>query len=724
MSQKPEIFRKSEAQEQVICNSSANESFQNVLSRSFNRRSFLKGSSALAAATAGMSLLGNSFTRKTLTAQAATVPKLNFTAVAKSIADTLTVPEGYTAKVLLATGDPLHSKVTPYKNDGTDNDFDLRVGDHHDAMQYFGLSQKGKWDPSNSEQALLCINHEVCEDLGFVHPNGPTNYGEENTNPRPPLEIDKEVAAHGVTVVEINRQGSGYTVNRDSRFNRRITAATVFEISGPGRGNAKMATAFSPKGEQTRGTLNNCGHGYTPWGTYLSGEENWAGYFHRREEETARTPSEVSSFKRYGISNTTSGRYNWSRAGAADNKDLYSRWSVNVVAASADKDFRNAANTFGYVVEIDPFDPKAKPKKRTALGRFAHEGCWGAKPVAGQPLVFYMGDDARNEYTYKFVSAKTWDPQDATGGIAAGDKYLDEGTLYAAKFNDDGSGEWLPLTLDNPAIAKYADYTFADLADVVINARIAADAAGATKMDRPEWGGINPVNGEVYQTLTNNSRRGEKVPVDAANPRFYSDEKGGKSNQGNVNGHIIRWRELNGDPTATTFTWDVYLFGAQADASPDVNLSALTDDNDFSSPDGIWFSEATPGLLWIQTDDGAYTDKTNCMMLAAVPGSVGDGSEKMVNNKTDQPVKTYVGQAANSTVLRRFLVGPRDCEVTGITESPDGKVIFVNIQHPGENSESSVDPAKFTSHWPDGGDARPRSATVVITRDDGGSIAV
>ncbi len=595
---------------------------------------------------------------------------------------------------------------------------------------------------SNSDQALLCINHEVCEDLGFVHPNGPTDYGDESTAARPPLEIDKEVAAHGITVVEINRQGSGYTVNRDSRFNQRITGATVFEISGPGRGSAMMMTAFSPKGEQTRGTLNNCGHGYTPWGTYLSGEENWAGYFHRREvdqawekqeieEKTVRTPQEVSSFNRYGISNETSGRYNWSRAGAADNKDLYSRWSVNAVAASADQDFRNAANTFGYVVEVDPFNPEAKPKKRTALGRFAHEGCWAAKAVAGQPLVFYMGDDARNEYTYKFVSAKAWDPKDATAGIAAGDKYLDAGTLYAAKFNEDGSGEWLPLTLDNPAIANYADYPFADLADVVINARIAADAAGATKMDRPEWGGVNPVNGEVYQTLTNNSRRGDKVPLDPANPRFYSDTKGEKDNLGNVNGHIIRWRESDGDPAATSFTWDVYLFGAQADAGPDINLSGLSDENDFSSPDGIWFSEVTPGLLWIQTDDGAYTDKTNCMMLAAVPGQVGDGSEVMVSNKAvptasaaDQTVKTYVGQAANPTVLRRFLVGPKDCEVTGITESPDGKAIFVNIQHPGENSGSVVDPAQFTSHWPDGGDARPRSATIMITRDDGGLIAI
>ncbi|MBI4781497.1 MAG: PhoX family phosphatase [Oscillatoriophycideae cyanobacterium NC_groundwater_1537_Pr4_S-0.65um_50_18] len=724
----------------AVHNSSANDSFEQVLARArMGRRGFLKGSSSLAAASMlgmGLAFLADSVNQKGQVAKAASNLNLSFNSVAKSIADTLTVPEGYTAKVLLATGDPLKSNVTAYKNNGTDDDFDVRVGDHHDAMQYFGLSQNGKgWDPNNSDRALLCVNHEVCEDLGFIHPNGPTDYGAENTAARPAIEIDKEVAAHGVTVVEIARQGSTYQVNRDSQYNRRITAATVFEISGPARRSPMMATAFSPTGEQTRGTLNNCGHGYTPWGTYLSGEENWAGYFYRREEDSALTEKELAAFKRYGVGNATSGRYNWSRPGASDNTDLYRRWDASKTGSSADQDFRNVANTFGWVVEIDPFNPSAPLKKRTSLGRMAHEGAWSAQVVAGQPLVFYTGDDARNEYVYKFVSAKAWDPKDATGGLAAGDKYLDAGTLYVAKFNDDGTGEWLPLTLSNPNIANYANYAFADEADVLINARIAADAAGATKMDRPEWGGVNPANGEVYFTLTNNvsssNGRGVTTPLNAANPRYYAEVKGDKTTQGNVNGHIIRWRETGNNAAATTFDWDVYLFGAQADAGADVNLSGLTDENDFSSPDGIWFSEVMPGLLWIQTDDGYYTDKTNCMMLAALPGSVGDGESKMVANKAvptntnaDQTVKTHVGQAASPTVLRRFLVGPRDCEVTGITESPDGKAIFVNIQHPGESSESATDPTQFTSHWPDGGNARPRSATVIITRNDGGKIAI
>ncbi|WP_008317464.1 PhoX family protein [Leptolyngbya sp. PCC 6406] len=738
MAQRNQGWGQSVNPDDAIHNTSANDSFENVLARArVGRRGFLKGSSSLAAASMlgmGLAFLTDAVNQDGQVAKAATGPRLGFNPVAKSIADTLIVPEGYTATVLLATGDPIKSNVTPYKNDGTDNDFEVRAGDHHDAMYYFGLNRAGNgWDPQGSDRALLCINHEVCEDLGFIHPNGPTDYGPESTTPRPPLEIDKEVAAHGVTVVEVERQGSTYQLNRDSRYNRRITATTLFEITGPARRSPMLATAFSPTGEQTRGTLNNCANGYTPWGTYLTCEENWAGYFHRREEDSARTAKELASFKRYGIGNATSGRYNWSRAGAPDNTDLYRRWDTSKTGARADQDFRNVANTFGWVVEMDPFNLNATPKKRTTMGRFAHEGAWPATAVAGQPLVFYSGDDARNEYVYKFVSALVWDPRDATGGLAAGDKYLDAGTLYAAKFNDNGTGEWLPLTLSNPNIANYADYDFADEADILINARIAADAAGATKMDRPEWGGVNPVNGEVYLTLTNNvsssSGRGVKTALDAANPRYYADEKGSRISQGNVNGHIIRWREAGGYAAAMTFQWDVYLFAAQADAGSDVNLSGLTDENDFSSPDGLWFSDAVPGLMWIQTDDGAYTDVTNCMMLAAIPGTVGDGQAKMVTNKAvpsngdaDQVVRTYMGQSANSTVLRRFLVGPRDCEITGITESPDGKVIFVNVQHPGENSTSATDPTQFTSHWPDGGNARPRSATVVITKNDGGII--
>jgi uncharacterized protein len=380
------------------------------------------------------------------------------------------------------------------------------------------------------------------------------------------------------------------------------------------------------------------------------------------------------------------------------------------------------------VVEIDPFAPASTPKKRTALGRFAHEGAELGPVAAGKPLVWYMGCDSRNEYIYKYVSTALWDPADANKGLAAGDKYLDSGKLYVAKFNADGTGQWLELSFGvGNVTTQNTAYPFADQADVLIHARLAADAQGATKMDRPEWGAVHPKNGEVYFTLTNNSQR-TLATADAANPRVHANVQPGSTSKGNINGHIIRWKEANADAAATSFTWDVFLFGARAGADASINLSALTQDNDFSSPDGLWFSQSTPGLLWIQTDDGAYTDVTNCMLLAALPGTVGDGIKATTaanDGTTTKNVETYIGKPLGNTNLKRFLVGPKDCEITGLAESPDGTALFVNIQHPGEETSGEEFAAgTYTSVWPDGGTARPRTATVVITRNGGGKIAV
>jgi hypothetical protein len=361
----------------------------------------------------------------------------------------------------------------------------------------------------------------------------------------------------------------------------------------------------------------------------------------------------------------------------------------------------------------------------------AHEGAWLGPVRAGEPLVWYMGDDSRNEYIYKYVSNRPWDPRDADGGLAAGDKYLDDGKLYVAIFLPDGSGQWAELKFGiNNITPGYAPYPFADQADVLINTRHAADAAGATKMDRPEWAAVHPKNGDVYVTLTNNAAAQRPVAaVDAANPRFYNDRTTtGRDQKGNPNGHIIRFAEDAGYVDALSFTWDVFLFGARASADPtNVNLSGLTDANDFSSPDGLWFSLANPGLLWIQTDDGAYTDVTNCMLLAAIPGEVGDGDARSVTSvdgANTKSVTTYVGKTLGEKKLRRFLVGPKECEITGITETPDGKTIFVNIQHPGENTAPNFSTGQFGSYWPGGNGSRPRSATLVITRDDGGDIGI
>ena len=452
----------------------------------------------------------------------------------------------------------------------------------------------------------------------------------------------------------------------------------------------------------------------------------------------------IASRKRYGVASTAPAGSTGKLLGQGwytapnDTNFRFSRFNVAASGASAVDDFRNEPNTFGFNVEIDPCAPGSTPAKRVAMGRFAHEAAVCSAPVAGKQLAFYMGCDSRNEYIYKFVSAAAWDPADIGGGMAAGNKYLDEGKLYVARFSDDGTGQWLELSYDAPAIRAYTVYAFANQADVFVNARHAADAVGATKMDRPEWGAVNPANGEVYFCLTNNNST-NRTPssTNAANPRAYTDSDGKKSS-GNPNGHIIRFRESGGLSTATGFQWDIFVFGAEEDADADnVNISRLTANNSLSSPDGLWFSPSS-GILWIQTDDGAFTDELNCCLFAAVPGEVGDGGAYTVLNTQGSSTgiqRTFVGGLLGEARLKRFLIGPKGSEITGITETADGTVLLVNVQHPGEGTAAIGTASNFTfeSQWPGNGVSagasgygpagRPRSATLVITRTDGGKIA-
>ena len=734
-------------------NTSANPDFQGILGARLARRSLLRGavggvSSAMLGGFA-LSACGSGDGDSSPAPAPAPAPKLQklgFAAVPKSLADAVSVPAGYTASVLFALGDPLTAATSAYKNDGSDGDFDNRAGDHHDGMEYLGLSADGKPDPKASDRALLVMNHEATSHSGserasaFIHANGGTN-----TLPRPAAETDREVPLHGLSVVEIRRSGAAFSYVKDSSFNRRITPLTPVLLSGAAAGHALMKTRYSTSGVAARGTLNNCGTGLTPWGTVLTGEENWSGYFYRSATDDAARGNDksVTSLKRYGRSQGAASRHGWESSGA---DDKYQRWDISKKGASADgsDDYRNEMNTFGYLVEVDGYSKTAALKKRTSLGRFAHESAAFSALVAGKPLAVYMGDDSRGEYIYKWVSEAVWSAADANPAdrIATGDKYLDKGRLYVAKFNADGTGEWIELSISNPLIKNASNYAFADQGDVAVNARLAADAVGATKMDRPEWCATHPTSGEIYFTLTNNSNRkveptGSQMAVDAANPRSYADSYAGAAagSPGNVNGHILRVAEAGGDAAATSFKWDVYLFAAEAEADAGkINLSSLTAEQDMSSPDGLWFSKST-GVCWIQTDDGAYTDKTNCMMLAGIPGKVGDGAKKTLSyTKKDGSVvtvDTYVGKAPTADTLKRFLVGPVDCELTGCCETPDGKALFVNIQHPGETISSAKvgDPSKFLSHWPGnagygagGAMARPRSATIVITKNDGGVI--
>lgn len=716
-------------------NTSNNPTFDAVLRARLSRRNILRGSlgTAMTAAFGSLGLTACSDDDDDDSAPAEVL--LSFTAVAKTLDDASTVATGYTATTVFATGDPMFADVGAAANDGTDTAYDRRSGDCHDGMVYFGLSATGTPDAANNDRALLGINFEYITQQ-FLHVNGPS------AQPRPTGETDIEVDCHGVAIVEFKKTDGKFGYVQDSTFNRRITALTEIEISGPARGHALLVTKFSSTGTKTRGTLNNCGTGKTPWGTLLTGEENWSGYFFRAADDNAlRTDKVNTSMTRYGRSVTASSaaasRYGWETAGT---DDKYVRWNISQTGTSTDgsDDYRHEIYGQGYITEIDPYSATSVIKKRTALGRYAHESAAFSTPVVGKPLAIYMGDDAQNEYVYKFVTTAVWAAADATptDRVATGDKYLDSGTLYVAKFNDDGSGEWIELSMDNATVAGYATYAFADSGDVAMHSRLAADAVGATKMDRPEWCGVHPSNGEVYFTMTNNSSRrvaptGSQTQVDAANPRAYSDIKGlSTTQQGNVNGHIVRIKESSDEPAATAFTWDVYLFGAESAASPTfINLSGLTDDQDFSSPDGLVFSTST-GICWIQTDDGAYTDTTNCMMLAALPGTVGDGSNVAINYDT-LTVITPMGNKPTESTLKRFFVGPTNNEITGMCESPDGKVMFINVQHPGENTAAADigTPSEYTSHWPGNGgygaggaDARPRSATVMITKNDGGRI--
>ena len=585
--------------------------------------------------------------------------RLPFDAVAINRADAITVPAGYRASVFVPWGTPISGRYPAFLEDASNSAQDQaeQVGMHHDGMHFFPAdAQRGGGKRSN--HGLLVFNNEYV-DAPLLHPNGPTTVNGLRTSAE---EVRKEINAHGVTIIEVRRGQGGEWQVVPGYLNRRITAATPMQMAGPARGHALLKTLHSPDGTASRGTQNTCSHGVTPWGTYLTCEENWAGYFATRDAELPR------ELKRYGLRTTS--RFGWDTLPG----DEFQRFDATRKADSAEGDYRNEPNHFGWIVEIDPFDPESQPVKHSALGRFAHEGLIFAPVQAGKPLVCYSGDDSQNEYIYKYVSRGKYLPWLRKPG-----RLLDEGTLYVARFNADGSGNWLALDLADPAFqaaCSAAGVSFADQGEVLINTRLAADIVGATKMDRPEWGAVNPDNGEVYFTLTNNSSR---TSADAANPRAA-----------NPYGHIIRWRENRRDHAGKGFNWDIFLLaGPQAD-SQGPNGMALDDRNILASPDGLWFDP--DGRLWIQTDMSGS-------QLAS--GPFGNNQMLVADPRTGE--------------MKRFLVGPIGAEVTGISATPDFRTLFVNIQHPGEGST----PDNLLSTWPDGPGRRPRSATVVISREDG-----
>lgn len=668
--------------------------------------------------------------------------QLTFAAVPKNFDDVVRVPAGHSVSVVTALGDPIAAGVPAYANNGSDTNFAQRIGDHGDALYYFGLGANGLRDDNSSTRGILAQNHENLNQQ-YLHVNAPSV---DANGARPASEAIKEIEAHGVSFVEV-RDTTGdrdWQYVQNSPLNRRITPNTPTSINGPARGSAMLSTVFSPAGTDGRGTINNCANGHAAWGTLLTCEENWAFYFRRDDsgagtDNANRSDRELTALRRYGVRSNT-GNYGWSSAQPTG--PMFQRWDARATGVSAASDFRNEPNQFGWVVEIDPYNPASTPRKRTALGRFAHEGAWLGRLIPGQRVAVYMGDDSRGEYLYKYVSNTNWVASDAQAAdrLAIGDKYLDSGTLYVARFNADGSGAWLPLVFgqvpNRPAVGTAPEYVFADQADILINARLAADAVGATPMDRPEWTAVNPVNGEVYLTLTNNNSTLRPLNgTNAANPRHYVEPRGTGTTTGNPNGHIIRFRETGGNNAATSFAWDIYLFGADSiDAGPNVNISGLDASNDFSSPDGLWFArDQNPGgqirpLAWIQTDDGAFVDRTNNQMLAALPGTVGDGGARTITNTSSTGATatqaTIVGANATPATVKRFLTGPVGCEITGVDSTPDGRTLFVGIQHPGEDGSTNAPDSNWPQSQTGTASGRPRSGVVAVTRDNGGIVGL
>lgn len=571
---------------------------------------------------------------------------------AADLLDEVVVPEGYTAKVFYRWGDPV-SAGPAFNIDASNSAADQlqQAGMHHDALQYFPLP-KGS---DNNDHGLLVMNHEYL-DLDVIHSDGSHTHSPKTYTAD---KVAKEQNAHGVSLIEVKQVAGQWQIVRPSHYARRLTANTQMRISGPAAGHALMQTHADPEGQNVLGTLNNCANGKTPWGTYLTCEENFHYYF----VADPKQPGDSVTKRRWQRYKLGFSYYGW--------QQFDSRFDLTKEP--------NEANRFGWVVEFDPYDPQSIPVKRTALGRFAHENVVHKIGKDGR-LAFYSGDDSKFEYIYKFITRDSWD---GTLGVQHG-RLLDDGILYVARFEEDGSARWLPLVFGENGLT--AENGFMDQADVLIHARAAADIVGATKMDRPEWITVHPHTDEVFVSLTNNSDRGNegKPAKDAANPR----------NQ-NLFGHIIKFNET--DATATEFNWQVFVLGGEGEGEQ------------FANPDGLYIDDR--GVLWIQTDvsasvlnEGPFKDFGNNQMLAADPAT---------------------GE------IRRFLTGPVGCEVTGVIMTPDMKTMWVNIQHPGEmlnilesqGLNKSPQNPNAASNWPDHQpNGRPRSATVLITKQDGGMI--
>lgn len=621
----------------------------------------------------------------------------SFRPIGGSKLDRVIAPPGYTHDVVLRWGDPLFA-ATPSLDiarlpegalfvAATADEQARQFGSNCDAIQFFQLNRGVR-----SERGVLCVNNEYTSDW-LMYPGRRPVFGTDPQHVREHIAAHPNIvgvskAAHGLSVVEVHKHKQRWGYRVESRYNRRITAQTPIEIRGPARGAPWLRTRAEPTGTQVLGTFGNCAGGRTPWGNYLSAEENIQDYFgnFRQFYQQSGERGMMEAHRRWRMWPELS-PYGWDA--------IDPRFDVMQEPHEA---FR-----FGWIVEVDPMNPKAPPIKRTALGRFAHES---ASPIiaAGGRVAVYMGDDDRFEYVYKFVSRERFDPQRPQVNA----NLLDEGVLYVARFNADGSGEWLPLVYDPDGPLNEAG-GFRSQAEVLINCRAAADLLGATTMDRPEDVEPNPLTGKVYIACTNNDARtavakqgryGQRVldtGPNAANPRGR-----------NLSGHIIEVTEDGDDHTAVKFRWEIFLLaGNPAErliVSPDALRPGLTEKDAYyagrgdaanlspmAAPDNLGFD--TAGNLWIVTDGDQ-------------PGGANNGCFVCPTAGEDR------GR------LKQFMSGPVGAEICGCVMTPDNQTLFLSVQHPGEGGTL----ARPQSHWPDGSSLPPRSSVIAIHKEGGGVI--
>lgn len=603
--------------------------FDRVVEAAISRRGFLGGVLAFGSGAAAM---GTGTMIPTTSAQAQATSRFAFTPIGIQTDATVHVPGGYRWDVLIRWGDPIFPDAPEFDHEtGGDADSADRIfGENTDGMESFQVGGR----------QLLAINHEYTNrEINLPHATDGVPAGLD--------DVRKLQRLQGVAVIEVAEDAEGWHVVKDSPMNRRITHLTPMKIAGPAAAHALLKTDADPTGTESLGTFNNCGSGKTPWGTYLTCEENFNGYFGATGAVEVSDPVDTC-YERYGI-----GADGWGYD--------YHKWDDRFDISKHPHEPHRA----GWVVEIDPADPDSTPVKHTGLGRFKHENAEVVLASDGR-VVVYMGDDERGEFLYRFVSNGTYTPGGPTEGL------LDEGTLYAAKFHDDQSGEWLALTPESTGMAS--------LAEVLIFARQAGSAVGATTMDRPEWIAANPHAVEAYCCLTNNKNRGVK-------PNAGGDEtavNGPNPRETNNYGQIVRWRPENDDHANDRFTWDLYVMAGNPEIYDNIygGSENITAGNMFNSPDGMAFDSA--GLVWIQTDG----DDSNQAEFQ------GMGNNQML-----------VGDPVTGEIAR-FLTGPKGSEVTGLTWSTDRRTMFVGIQHP-------------DAPFPDGEGKLPRSAIVAVKRDDG-----